>query len=170
MKKKLLLVFFAFGFLIAFKVDAQKAVGYYPYYKSSVSSVPYPDYTDMVYAFIKPSSSTGLLYQDSYFDKSEYNTMVNLTHAAGGKAHISVGGANNSESLYNVIRSSTKRAACVADIAKFVSGNHSLGNVQIDGVDIDWEDWHLYYQAGDDSNSRSPDRGGLYYENASSGA
>jgi GH18 family chitinase len=151
MKKKLLFVLFAFGLLTTFKVEAQKAVGYYPYYKSSVSSVPYAEYTDMVYAFIKPSSSTGLLYQDSYFDKSEYNTMVNLTHNAGGKAHISVGGANNSESLYNVIRSSTKRAACVADIVKFVSGKHSLGNVQIDGVDIDWEDWHLYYQTGDDA-------------------
>ena len=151
MKKNLLFALFAFTILSALKIEAQKTVGYYPYYKNSVSSVPYSEYTDMVYAFIKPNATTGKLYSDGLFNQSQYNTMVTLTHNAGGKAHISVGGANNSESLYTIIRNSSLRAACVADIVKFVSGNHSLGTVQIDGVDIDWEDWHIYYQAGDDA-------------------
>ena len=144
MKKRLL------GVLLAtvtfFGATAQKIVAYYPYYASSASTLPYNKITDIFYGFIGTNGSGSLSAScskdaggnETVFEQAEWNTLRDLANAQGVSVHIAVGGANITNHLANSA-SGSSRSTLVSDIVKFVSGNHSLNNKRIKGVDIDWE-------------------------------
>lgn len=141
MKKRLLgallLAAFTFG------AQAQKVLGYWPYYRTGISSIQYDNYTDLVYAFIEPTWN-GTLEIGGDFNLSEFNSLVTNCNLNGVKAHISVGGANKSVNIANVASNPTYRATFVSEIVSFVAGTHpsrvNSGNTTpLAGMDIDWE-------------------------------
>tara|TARA_Y100000589_G_scaffold522_1_gene464 strand:+ start:2114 stop:4525 length:2412 start_codon:yes stop_codon:yes gene_type:complete len=144
MKKRLLGLFLVASTI--FSASAQKIVAYYPYYASSASTLPYDKITDIFYGFIGTNGSGSLTASctkdeggsETVFEQSEWNTLRDLANAAGVNVHIAVGGANITNHLANSANGAS-RTTLVNDIVDFVSGNHSMNNKKIKGVDIDWE-------------------------------
>lgn len=126
-------------FLGALQIPAQKVVGYWPYYRSGLSTINYSNYTDMVYAFLNPTTSGDLNFSDGKFSQSAFNQMVSLCNSNKVRAHISIGGANLSDKIAAVAGNASARSKFITQIVSFVAGKHSRNSNPIAGVDIDWE-------------------------------
>ena len=141
MKKRLLGVLLVT--CVTFGLHAQKIMGYYPTY-SEVTEIQWDHYTDLAYAFIEPNWNGTLEVnaasnQSDKYRQSHWESFRTGCTNNGVKCHISVGGADKSTTLANVAANSTYRATFVAEIVKFVAGDHPNNNVPLAGMDIDWE-------------------------------
>ncbi|MFT6716732.1 MAG: chitinase, partial [Saprospiraceae bacterium] len=145
MKNKLLAtIFVAMTFLPLIPLNAQKILGYWPYYRTGSASIQYSNYTDIVYAFLNPTTSGDLNFSDGNFNQLEFNYLVSQCVTNGVSPHISVGGANLSGPIASVAGNTTARGKFVSQIVSFVAGTHAKNSVALAGLDIDWEfptDW-----------------------------
>lgn len=141
MKKRLLGVLLLAAF--TFGAQAQKVLGYWPYYRTGINNIQYDNYTDLVYAFIEPNWN-GTLEIGGDFNLSEFNSLVANCQLNGVKPHISVGGASKSQRIASVAGNASQRATFVSEIVSFVAGTHpsrvqSGNTTPLAGMDIDWE-------------------------------
>jgi GH18 family chitinase len=140
MKKGLLSIIAVFCLLAApLATNAQKILGYYPYYRTTVGNIQYSQYTDIVYAFLEPNWNGTLEIYGGDFDLTEFNTMVSNCALNNVGAHISIGGAFKSDRIAHVAADAGRRAVFIAEIVDFVSGNHASNSTPLAGMDIDWE-------------------------------
>ena len=140
MKKKLLAaVVIALTLLPLLPLNAQKVLGYWPSYRTGIHTINFNHYTDIVYAFLNPSSNGSLNFNDGHFNQSEFNNLVSQCKSNGVKAHISIGGAGLSTNIATVAASSSARATFISQIVSFVAGKHANNSVPLAGLDIDWE-------------------------------
>ena len=155
MKKRLLGVLLLTATI--FVAQAQKIVAYYPYYKSNYTTLDYSKITDIFYGFIGSDAKGNLTVgstRDNFtnptylgymaggyeatFEQSEWNGLRDRAKAAGTKVHIAIGGARITGHLAESAKPAY-RANLISELVDFVSGNHSLNNTRITGVDLDWE-------------------------------
>lgn len=112
--------------------------GYYPDWgvwnhpSYTVDMVPYNKLTHVIWSFVSPDAN-GNLRGDAIDDPSALDEMVALSHAAGTKAILSLGGAGLCENFAPVSSNEELRKKFVNDLVDFVE-KHNL-----DGIDMDWE-------------------------------
>ncbi|HEY8400587.1 MAG TPA: glycosyl hydrolase family 18 protein, partial [Cytophagaceae bacterium] len=141
-KRLIILVFFCT--LLSFTSRAQIVAGFFGdwHTQAELNQVQFNKLTDVFYAFIY-SDYNGNVYPTTPSGINNILTpMVTKAHAAGARAHVSLGGANNSSSLSSVIGNAGTRSTLVNSIKNFIQ-THNL-----DGFNMDWE----FPSAGDANN------------------
>lgn len=120
--------------------EVQKKIlaGYYPDWgvwnhpSYTVDLIPYKQLTHVLWSFVSPNED-GSLRGDAISNPGELDQMVQLAHAQGVKAILSLGGAGLCENFAPVSKDETLRAKFVKDLTEFVAAHN------LDGVDMDWE-------------------------------
>jgi len=137
-----------FGLLIllsSYATQAQRKVGYMPYWAGDANTIQYDKLTHINYSFAIPQSN-GSIY--AVENPGKLQTIVSRAHAVGGKVLIAIGGwSYNGAELDPVFESLASNAA---SRTRFVNDAMYIVNTyNLDGVDIDWE----YPNAGASSNN-----------------
>jgi GH18 family chitinase/chitodextrinase len=140
---KILLLFILLG--MSLTIQAQRIVGYMPYWAGDVNLIQYSKLTHINYAFALPNADGTI---KPIADVPRLQTIVSKAHAAGGKVLIAIGGwSDNGEVLDGRFE---QLAGDAASRARFVTAAMGLvSTYNLDGVDIDWE----YPDAGQSSNN-----------------
>jgi len=110
----------------------KRVVGYYPAwnrYTFPADKIEYEHLTHITHAFIWPKSDGKL---DKY-STIPYPDLVDMTHQAGKKILISVGGWGNCTYFSAILSDSIKRLNFIQNLVSFCNENG------YDGVDLDWE-------------------------------
>lgn len=114
---------------------AQKlVVGYYPDYASEVlppENIQFGNLTHIIHGFVWPNSDGSL----AMYDGLEKSNIVNLSHNAGIKILLALGGAGEVPTVgFEAIASdSTKRSNFIQNAITFTN------LLNYDGIDLDWE-------------------------------
>jgi len=112
--------------------SAQAIVGYYPAWNKPTfpaEDINFEMLTHIMHAFIWPNSSGDL----DMYSSIHYSALVNVTHQAGKKILVSVGGWGNCTHFSAVLADSAKRNRLIDNLVTFCNENG------YDGVDLDWE-------------------------------
>lgn len=138
---KIVLLFLLLGTSIA--TQAQRIVGYMPYWAGDANLIQYSKLTHINYAFALPNADGSI---KPISEVAKLQTIVTRAHAAGAKVLIAIGGwSDNGELLDGRFE---QLAGNATSRARFVSAAMSLlSTYNLDGVDIDWE----YPDAGQSS-------------------
>ncbi len=140
---RLLMVLFLTGtFTIA---QAQRTVGYMPYWAGDANLIQYSKLTHINYAFALPNAD-GTIKPIS--DPAKLQTIVSRAHAVGCKVLIAIGGyTDNGEMLDQRFE---QLAGNATSRARFVSAAMGIvATYNLDGIDMDWE----YPDEGQSSNN-----------------
>lgn len=137
-----------FGLLIllsSYATQAQRKVGYMPYWAGDANTIQYDKLTHINYSFAIPQSN-GSIY--AVENPAKLQTIVSRAHAVGCKVLIAIGGwSYNGAELDPVFESLASNAA---SRTRFVNDAMYIVNTyNLDGVDMDWE----YPNAGASSNN-----------------
>jgi len=125
--------------------QAQRVVGYMPYWAGDANLIQYSKLTHINYAFALPNADGSI---KPISEVAKLQTIVSKAHAAGVKVLIAIGGyTDNGEMLdyrfEQLASNSTSRA-------RFVSAAMGLvATYNLDGIDMDWE----YPDPGQSSDS-----------------
>ena len=125
--------------------QAQRVVGYMPYWAGDANLIQYSKLTHINYAFALPNADGSI---KPISEVAKLQTIVTRAHAAGAKVLIAIGGwSDNGELLDSRFE---QLAGNATSRARFVSAAMSLvATYNLDGVDIDWE----YPDQGQSSNN-----------------
>ncbi|MBC7486646.1 MAG: T9SS type A sorting domain-containing protein [Cytophagaceae bacterium] len=140
---KIVLLFLLLGTSIV--SQAQRVVGYMPYWAGDANLIQYSKLTHINYAFALPNADGSI---KPISEVAKLQTIVTRAHAAGAKVLIAIGGwSDNGEVLDSRFE---QLAGNATSRARFVSAAMGLiTTYNLDGIDIDWE----YPDAGQSSNN-----------------
>ncbi|MCP4324721.1 MAG: glycoside hydrolase, partial [Alteromonadales bacterium] len=113
-------------------VDEFKSVGYFPSWSGNAQDIQYDKLTHINYSFLLLNQNGSL---QPIASPQKLKSLVNLSHAAGVKVGIAIGGWNGSRNneFENMSATSAGRTQFVKDVMAFVA------QYDLDGVDMDWE-------------------------------
>ncbi|MDB5257339.1 MAG: large protein [Chitinophagaceae bacterium] len=140
---KIVLLFILLG--TSFVTQAQRIVGYMPYWTGDANLIQYNKLTHINYAFALPNADGTI---KPIADVAKLQTIVSKAHAAGAKVLVAIGGwSDNGEVLDGRFE---QLAGDAAARTRFVSAAMGLiSTYSLDGIDIDWE----YPDPGQSSNN-----------------
>jgi len=109
-----------------------KVVGYMPSWSGAATDIQYSKVTNVIYAFIRPTTTGGLTAIDN---PQKLSDIVSLAHANGVKVSIAVGGWSdlNNADFQGTAANASYRAAFINNLVSLIN------TYNLDGVDIDWE-------------------------------
>jgi len=124
-------------FTLAPEASAQRLLGYYPMWAKtqtppySAAQIPFAKLTHIAHAFLALKSDGSLSIDSALLEPA----LISGAHAAGVKVLISIGGADQGQTLAfaAVAKSAALRQTFARNVHDFVIANG------YDGVDIDWE-------------------------------
>lgn len=142
--KKLVLLF-ALLVTLGVQVDAQKIVGYAPYYRSYDAGFDFSKYTHVHYFAIWPAADGTFIWpqsEDSLSMASQFKSIADIAQPQGVKMVITFGGTseNGSKHFAEMATNASNRSAF---ISRAIALCQAWG---IDGIDIDWE-WGLHEES-----------------------
>ncbi|HEY3862222.1 MAG TPA: glycoside hydrolase family 18 protein [Verrucomicrobiae bacterium] len=109
--------------------------GYYPGYEADAmapSNIDFTAITHVIHFSLVPNTDGSINSSDNSLTSSACKQLVAVTHAAGRKALICVGGASTEPDFQS--------ATTPANLGAFVTNIvHFMTNYGYDGVDLDWE-------------------------------
>ncbi|MDF2454622.1 MAG: large protein [Cytophagaceae bacterium] len=143
LKIKMAVLFLLLG--TSWMAQAQRVVGYMPYWAGDPNLIQYTKLTHINYAFALPNADGSI---KPLSEVAKLQTIVSRAHAAGVKVLIAIGGyTDNGEMLDYRFE---QLAGNPTSRARFVSAAMNLvATYNLDGIDMDWE----YPDPGQSSNN-----------------
>lgn len=125
-------------FTIALSTQAQKIVGYLPYYRGVNANFDYTKYTHLHYFAIWPAADGSFIYpgaEDSLSMATDFADLTNKVAGSETKLIITFGGTaeNGSEHFAEMAKDDVARLKFINNVIQLSTSWNA------DGIDIDWE-------------------------------